>query len=133
MASDTPLSILVIWSRQRRFISLSVDVDLMTVENAIRDVYQIEAVGLFREYQIQFYDRVYRSYVDLYAGSLAAFRQLLRELRSSKAQPNGDQTWQLRIILRATPMAHIPEQFQMAPLPSSLRFSFELISSNSTF
>ena len=142
MASDASLSILVLWSQQARFISLSADVDLITVENAIRDVYQIEGLDVFREYQIQFYDRVYHTFVDLHAGSLATFQQLLHELRSPQARPNSDQTWQLRVILRATPTArtHAPEQPPINPTshvdqtsandppPGRLRFPFESIS-----
>ncbi len=92
---------LVCWKKQRRLINVKMDEDLNTIEQLIIKSYQLEQFHHFQEYQIQYYDEAYQTFIDLSSQTIGFFQKLVEKLQSFNAPTKDHQIWRLRIIPKA--------------------------------
>ncbi len=92
---------LVCWKQQRRLINLKSDDDLNTIEKSIINSYHLQQINHFYEYQIQYYDKIYQTFIDLCSETIQRFQQLLRELLLPNAPSKNEIIWHLRMIPKA--------------------------------
>lgn len=98
MINNESIAMLVCWKQQRRLIHLKNDDDLNTIEKSIIDIYHLQQSNKFYEYQIQFYDQNYQTFIDLYSETIHIFQQLVKRLLSSDAPPKNEKIWCLQMI-----------------------------------
>jgi hypothetical protein len=88
----------VVWEKQRRQIKIKLNDDLNSIAERINQCYQLKQGNHLHEYQIQYYDSNYQSFMDLYPDSFGEFQQILRKLFSSEAPPRSAKEWMLKIV-----------------------------------
>ena len=101
MADKKRVQLLVSWKEQRRLIEVKCDDEIISVEHAIINTFELQLNNL-HEYQIQYYDDCYRQFIDLYSGTLELFQKCLRQLLSSSPPPKHTEKWHLKIIPRTS-------------------------------
>jgi hypothetical protein len=101
MTNDEYVTLLVCWKEQRRLINLKINDDLNTIEKSIMNIYQLKQTKHFYDYQVQYYDKIYQTFIDLCAGTIQRFQQLMKELLLSDAPSKSEQIWRLLIIPKA--------------------------------
>ncbi len=101
MTNNEYLTMLVCWKQQRRLINLKSDDDLNTIEKSVNNIYDLQQSNHFYKYQLQYYDPIYQTFIDLYSETIQRFQQLVQELLLSNAPSKNEKIWRLRIILKA--------------------------------
>ena len=102
MSNTTCIAMLVCWKEQRGLIDVNRADHCGSIEKSIIESYQLENFQHFREYQIQYYDESYRTFVDLSPQTMECFRKVVEKLLSTDAPTKDHPIWQLRIIRKAT-------------------------------
>ncbi len=92
---------LVCWNKQRRLINVKINDNLNTIEKSMIEIYQLEQFNHFQDYQIQYYDEIYKTFIDLSSQTIEYFQKLVEKLLSSNAPTKDHQIWRLRIIPKA--------------------------------
>ncbi|CAF1424765.1 unnamed protein product [Adineta steineri] len=98
MTNNEPITMVVHWKEQRRLMTINRDDDMSTIEKAIVDIYQLQKVYNLSEYQIQYYDIIHQTFIDLYPGTFLLFQQLLLKLSSEAPPPRKTKAWILKIV-----------------------------------
>lgn len=100
------ITMIVSLDQQRRLINLKIDETLDNIEKSIINVYSLKQKNYFHQYQIQYYDPIYKTFIDLYIETIERFHQLLQELLLPNAPSKDTNHWYLKIIPKATRMIH---------------------------
>jgi hypothetical protein len=101
MSNSEFISMLVCWEQQRRMINLKNDDSLYAIEKSVENIYNLHQSNNFYEYQIQYYNRHYQTFIDLCPESFTSFQQILQELFLPNAPPKSEQIWRLKVIPKA--------------------------------
>lgn len=101
MTNNKCVTMLVCWKQQRRLINLKSDDDLNTIKKSIIDIYNLQQINHFDEYQIQYYDEIYQEFIDLYSETIQRFQQVVQKLLLSDGSTKNENNWHLRIIPKA--------------------------------
>ncbi|CAF0981817.1 unnamed protein product [Adineta ricciae] len=98
MSNIESVTMLVCWEKQRRSMDVDVNDNLNGIKEKIIQTYGIKGKKDFLEYQIQYFDENFQSFVDLYDGTIDRFRTLLRNLRKLDDSTKKEQIWCLNIV-----------------------------------
>ncbi len=98
MSNNVYVSMLVCWKEQRRLINVKINDDLNTIEKSIIEIYQLQQFNHFQAYQIQYYDEIYKTFMDLSSHTIEYFQKLVQKLLLPNSPTKDNQIWQLRII-----------------------------------
>lgn len=88
---------LVCWKQQRRIIDVKEEDNLKKIESLVMDIYSIDQL---QDIQVQYYDEIYQTFVDLCTQTMEEFRRVVRKLLRNDAPSKKNQIWRLRIISR---------------------------------
>ncbi|CAF2772898.1 unnamed protein product [Rotaria sp. Silwood2] len=89
-----------LWKEQRRLVPIKITDDIPTIEKTIINVFKLQEINNFNEYQIQYYDNDYQRFIDLYSETLHLFHQILHKLSSADAPLKSSKQWALKIVPR---------------------------------
>ncbi|UJR09698.1 hypothetical protein I4U23_013929 [Adineta vaga] len=98
MANDECNKLLVCWEQHRRFIYVDNNDNLDTIKQSIIKVYSLQQSIDFINYQIQYYDEIYQTFIDLSDNTLDDFRELLQKLQTSDISTRNEKIWCLNVI-----------------------------------
>ncbi|CAF3395796.1 unnamed protein product [Rotaria sp. Silwood1] len=98
MNTDKSIRMLACWKDQRRPVLIKIDDDISTIEKTIINVFELQQVNNFYEYQIQYYDHDYERFVDLYSETLHLFQQNLYKLLALEAPQKSSKQWTLKVV-----------------------------------
>ena len=99
MANSSAIKLLVHWGNvHRRPIQIQDDDSLSDIERSCYDLFSVSSRDDTNGFQVQFYDRNFKVYVDLCDGTWNDFQQLRRLLSSQCAPMRTAKEWQLKLV-----------------------------------
>jgi hypothetical protein len=102
MTDTASVTMFVHWEEQRREIELNVNDDINTIKDNIVNIFELEQINDLSDYQIQYYDRKWGKFFDLYPKTLHLFQEFLHEFLSPDAPPKSAKEWHLKIVFKNT-------------------------------